>query len=47
MLQKATIPKSASLTQNKNILHLKPQASDSTRSTQRDQLKNAPPKSMV
>ena len=37
------MPKSASLTQNINIMHLKAQVSDSTHSTQEDQLKNAPP----
>ena len=44
---KSIVPQSASLTQNMNIMHLKTQASDSTHSTQEDQLKNAPPKSTV
>ena len=44
---KAIMPKPASLTQNMNILRLKIQVSDSTHSTQQDQLKNAPPKSTV
>ena len=33
---KSIVPQSASLTQNMNIMHLKTQASDSTRSTQED-----------
>ena len=44
---KAIMPKSAALTQNMNILHLKTKVSDSTHGTQWDQLNNAPPKSMV
>ena len=36
-----------SLTQNMNIMHLKPRVSDSTQSTQQDQLKKALPKSTV
>ena len=44
---KAIMPQSASLTQNMNIMHLKTKVSDSTHSTQWDQLKNAPPKSTV
>ena len=44
---KAIMPKSASLTQNMTITHLRPKVSDSTHGTQQDQLKNAPPKSTV
>ena len=43
----AIIPQSASLTQNMNIVRLKAQVSDTTRSTRQGQLKNAPPKSTV
>ena len=42
---KAIMPKSASLTQKMNIMHLKIKVSDSTHSTH--QLKNAPPQSTV
>ena len=42
-----TMPKPASLTQTMHIMHLKTQVSDSTQSTQWDQLNNAPPKSTV
>ena len=44
---KAIRPKSASLTQNSNIMHLKTKVSDSTHGTQYDQLKNGPPKFTV
>ena len=44
---KAIMPKSASLRQNINVMHLKTQVSHSTHGTQQDQLKNAPPKSTV
>ena len=43
----AVVAESASLTQNMRIMHLKTRVSDSTHSTQWDQLKTAPPKSTV
>ena len=42
---KALMPQSASLTQNRNITHLKARVSDSTRSTQYDRWNSASPKS--